>query len=46
VRLARQFHTDAVHSRRALRSRRIVRALRLGARRPVPAYVEFDDGRD
>jgi hypothetical protein len=45
VQLARQFHNDAVHALRALRSRRIVRVMRLSARRAAPVYFEFDDGR-
>lgn len=43
VQLARQFHNDAVHATRALRGRRMVRLLRLSARRPLPAYFEIDD---
>jgi hypothetical protein len=43
VALARQLHNDAVRDLRALRGRRLVRATRLGSRRPVPAYFEIDD---
>ncbi|WP_322766762.1 hypothetical protein [Frankia sp. Cr1] len=43
VALARQLHNDAVRDVRALRSRRIVRILRLSGRRPLPAYFEIDD---
>ena len=43
VQLARQFHNDAVHATRALRGRRLVRLLRIGADRPQPAYFEIDD---
>jgi hypothetical protein len=43
VALARQLHNDAVRDLRALRGRRLVRAVRLSARRPLPAYFEIDD---
>nr|WP_322761074.1 hypothetical protein [Frankia sp. Cr2] len=43
VALARQLHNDAVRDVRALRSRRVVRVLRLSGRRPLPAYFEIDD---
>ncbi len=43
VALARQLHNDAVRDVRALRSRRVVRILRLSGRRPLPAYFEIDD---
>jgi len=43
VALARQLHNDAVRDLRALRGRRLVRMLRLGGRRPLPAYFEIDD---
>ncbi|WP_045878273.1 hypothetical protein [Pseudofrankia sp. DC12] len=43
VALARQLHNDAVRDLRALRGRRLVRVLRLGGRRPLPAYFEIDD---
>jgi hypothetical protein len=43
VALARQLHNDAVRDLRALRGRRLVRLLRLGGRRPLPAYFEIDD---
>jgi hypothetical protein len=43
VALARQLHNDAVRDLRALRGRRLVRVLRLGGRRALPAYFEIDD---
>jgi hypothetical protein len=43
VALARQLHNDAVRDLRALRGRRLVRVVRLSARRPLPAYFEIDD---
>lgn len=43
VALARQLHNDAVRDLRALRGRRMVRVLRLGGRRALPAYFEIDD---
>jgi hypothetical protein len=43
VALARQLHNDAVRDVRALRGRRLVRALHLSGRRPMPAYFEIDD---
>jgi hypothetical protein len=41
--LARRFYNDAVRDTRALRRRRLPRLLRLGGRRPVPAFFEIDD---
>lgn len=43
VALARQLHNDAVRDVLALRRRRLVRALQLSGRRPLPAYFEIDD---
>jgi hypothetical protein len=43
VRLARQFHNDAVRDLRGLRGRRLPRYLRLGGGRPLPAFFEVDD---
>lgn len=43
VRLARQFYNDAVRDLRALRNRRILRLLHLGATRPLPGFFEIDD---
>ncbi len=43
VALARQLHNDAVRDVRALRARRVVRALRLSGRGPLPTYFEIDD---
>lgn len=41
--LARSFYNDAVRDTRALRGRRVPRLLRLGGRRPLPAFFEIDD---
>ena len=41
--LARRVHNDAVRDTRALRSRRLVRWLRLAGRTPIPAYFEIAD---
>ncbi|WP_369133315.1 hypothetical protein [Modestobacter sp. I12A-02662] len=46
VGLARRFYNDAVRDTRALRRRRLSRALRLHARRPLPRYFDIDDGLD
>lgn len=46
VALARRFSNDAVRDTRALRRRRLVRVLRLHARRPLPRYFDIDDGLD
>ena len=46
VGLARRFYNDAVRDTRALRRRRLTRALRLHARRPLPRYFDIDDGLD
>jgi hypothetical protein len=43
VALARQVHTDLVRDALAVRSRPLVRLLRLGRRNPVPAYFDIDD---
>ena len=43
VGLARSFHNGAVKDTRALRFRRIPRALRLAGRRVMPQYFEIDD---
>ncbi len=43
VGLARSFHNAAVKDTRALRFRRIPRALRLAGRRAMPQYFEIDD---
>ncbi len=43
VALARQFYNDAVRDMRALRGRRLVRAVRLAAHRPTSEYFEIDD---
>ena len=43
VGLARSFHNTAVKDTRALRFRRIPRALRLHGRRALPEYFEIDD---
>ncbi|MGF7235291.1 MAG: hypothetical protein ACQSGP_10090, partial [Frankia sp.] len=43
VALARQFYNDAVRDMRALRERRLVRAVRLAANRPISEYFEIDD---
>jgi hypothetical protein len=39
--VARQVHNDAVRDTLTLRRRRLPRALRLGARRPLPAYFDI-----
>lgn len=44
VTLARRFYNDAVRDTRSLRGQRLPRLLRLGGRRPLPAYFEIDDG--
>jgi Uncharacterized conserved protein len=41
--LARRFYNDAVRDTRSLRGRRMPRLLRLGGRRPLPAFFEIDD---
>jgi hypothetical protein len=46
VGLARRFYNDAVRDTRALRHGRLVRVLRLHARRPLPRYFDIDDGLD
>jgi len=46
VGLARRFYNDAVRDTRALRRRRLARALRVHARRPLPRYFDIDDGLD
>lgn len=43
VGLARSFHNDAVRATRAVRLRRIPRALRLAGHRALPQYFEIDD---
>lgn len=43
VEMARRFHNDIVASTRALRSRRVVRWLRLAGRAKLPETVELDD---
>lgn len=43
VGIARRFYNDAVRDLRELRAQRMPRLLRLGARRPVPAFFEIDD---
>lgn len=43
VGLARSFHNSAVHDTRALRRRRLPRALRLAGHRAVPRYFDVDD---
>jgi hypothetical protein len=43
VALARQVHTDLVRDALAVRSRPLVRLLRLGRRHAVPAYFDIDD---
>jgi hypothetical protein len=43
VGLARRFYNDAVRDTRSLRRRRLPRLLRLGGRRPLPAFFEIDD---
>ncbi|MDQ3463738.1 MAG: hypothetical protein M3500_03330 [Actinomycetota bacterium] len=43
VGIARRFYNDAVRDLSGLRAQRMPRLLRLGARRPVPAFFEIDD---
>jgi hypothetical protein len=43
VGIARRFYNDAVRDLLDLRAQRMPRLLRLGARRPVPAFFEIDD---
>ena len=43
VGLARSFHNDAVRDTRAVRLRRMPRALRLAGHRALPQYFEIDD---
>ena len=43
VLLARRFYNDAVRDTQALRRRLLPRLLRLGGRRPVPAFFEIDE---
>lgn len=43
VALARRFYNDAVRDTRALRERRLSRAMRLHGSRPVPRYFDIDD---
>ncbi len=43
VGLARSFHNSAVNDTRALRGRRLPRALRLAGRRALPAFFDVDD---
>jgi hypothetical protein len=43
VALARRFYNDAVRDTAALRRGRLPRLLRLGGRRPLPAFFEIDD---
>lgn len=43
VGLARSFHNSAVNDTRALRRRRIPRALRLAGHRAMPAFFDVDD---
>ena len=43
VGLARAFHNDAVRDTRAVRLRRIPRALHLAGHRALPQYFEIDD---
>jgi hypothetical protein len=43
VGLARQVHTDLVRDALAVRSRPLVRLLRLGGRHLAPAYFDIDD---
>lgn len=43
VGLARAFHNDAVRDTRAVRLRRMPRALRLAGHRALPQYFEIDD---
>lgn len=43
VGIARRFYNDAVRDLGGLRGQRMPRLLRLGPRRPVPAFFEIDD---
>ncbi len=43
VALARRFYNDAVRDTQALRSRRLLRVLRLHAGRPMPRFFDIDD---
>ncbi|MGB8651551.1 MAG: hypothetical protein WCD35_12935, partial [Mycobacteriales bacterium] len=43
VGLARSFHNSAVNDTRALRRRRLPRALRLAGHRAMPAFFDVDD---
>lgn len=43
VGLARSFHNSAVNDTRALRGRRLPRALRLAGHRVMPAFFDVDD---
>lgn len=43
VRLARHFHNEVIDRTLEVRSRRVVRALRLAGRTPLPGHVVFDD---
>ncbi|MFC4562596.1 hypothetical protein ACFO4E_12090 [Nocardiopsis mangrovi] len=43
VYLARRFYNDAVAATRAARADRLVRALRLAGRAPLPEFFEMDD---
>ena len=43
VGLARSFHNNAVNDTRALRRRRLPRALRLAGRRAMPTFFDVDD---
>ena len=43
VGLARSFHNEAVKDTRAVRRRRLPRALRLAGHRALPEYFEIDD---
>jgi hypothetical protein len=43
VAFARRFYNDAVRDTAALRRARLPRLLRLGGRRPLPAFFEIDD---
>jgi hypothetical protein len=43
VALARRFYNDGVRDTRSLRRSWLPRLLRLGGRRPVPAFFEIDD---
>ena len=43
VGLARSFHNSAVNDTRALRGRRLPRALRLAGHRAMPAFFDVDD---